>query len=251
MTDHELAHLAADGAGRLLMALRESSLLSDRALGAAGDDISNNFLQRVLRTHRADDEVLSEESPCSDRRIGMQRVWIIDPLDGTREYSERDQGRTDWAVHVALAIDGVPAASAVAIPALGQTISTLDAPGFDVLRPARARIVVSRTRPPKVAARVAAVLHADVLPMGSAGAKAMAVVRGEADAYLHAGGQHEWDSCAPVGVALARGLHASRLDGSACVYNQASSWMPDLLICTKDLAERILAQIEEEMMATR
>jgi 3'(2'), 5'-bisphosphate nucleotidase len=166
-------------------------------------------------------------------------VWIIDPLDGTREFTE--PGRTDWAVHAALAINGVAMAGAVALPALGEMYSTSEPPQLgDVPTDRPIRIVVSRTRPPAEATAVAAALDAELVPMGSAGAKAMAVVRGEAEVYLHAGGQYEWDSCAPVAVALAAGLHASRIDGTPLRYNQPEAWMPDLLICRTELAATVV-----------
>jgi 3'(2'), 5'-bisphosphate nucleotidase len=169
--------------------------------------------------------VLSEEAPDDLGRLTADRVWIIDPLDGSREYAE--PGRSDWAVHVALWERGDLTAGAVALPAFE--------PG-PPRPPGRARIVVSRTRPPDIAAQVADSINAVLVPMGSAGAKAMAVVRGEADAYLHAGGMHEWDSAAPVFVARAAGLHASRLDGRPLRYNQPDPWLPDLLICRPELA---------------
>ncbi len=166
-------------------------------------------------------------------------MWIVDPLDGTREFGEE---RSDWAVHVALAVDGVPTVGAVALPGLGEVLRS-DAPQAVPPAPERLRMVVSRTRPAAEAMKVAAALDAEVIPMGSAGAKAMAVVRGEADIYLHSGGQYEWDSCAPVAVALAHGLHASRIDGSPLIYNQADTYMPDLLICRKEHAGLVLDKL--------
>ena len=167
-------------------------------------------------------------------------MWIIDPVDGTREYSE---GRSDWAVHVALAIDGAPVIGAVALPALDLVLRT-DQPAVIPPAPAQLRMVVSRTRPAPEAVAVAEALGAELIPMGSAGAKAMAVVRGEADIYLHTGGQYEWDSCAPVAVAAAYGLHVSRVDGSPLVYNQRDVYMPDLLICRKEHAPHVLTLVQ-------
>lgn len=180
---------------------------------------------------------MSEERECDGARLSSRRVWIVDPLDGTREYRER---RTDWAVHIALAVDGVAVDGAVALPRLGLTLATDQPP---TLAPANnpPRMVVSRTRPPEIALAVAEALGAELVPMGSAGAKAMAVVRGEADIYLHAGGQYEWDNCAPIAVARAAGLHVSRIDGSVPVYNQPNPSIPDLLICRRELAARVLA----------
>jgi len=197
-----------------------------------------------LAEHRPGDAVLSEESTDHPARLEAHRVWIIDPLDGTREFSM--PGRDDWAVHVALWESGAEiTAAAVALPAIEEVFST-DQParlaaqpgGFSESR--RLRLVVSDSRPPAFIDAVAKRLSADVVPMGSAGAKTMAVVRGEADAYVHAGGQWEWDSAAPVGVALAAGLHASRLDGSALVYNQPRPYLPDLIVCRAELAAPLL-----------
>jgi 3'(2'), 5'-bisphosphate nucleotidase len=215
-TDSELARRLATETGRLLVRTRAEG---------NGDQRAQDFLAAQLKEHRPDDAALSEEAPDDPRRLTADRVWIIDPLDGSREYAE--PGRTDWAVHVALWERGELTAGAVALPAFEP--GPLPPPG-------QLRIVVSRTRPPDFAHRVAEELGAVLVPMGSAGAKTMAVVRGEADAYLHAGGMHEWDSAAPVFVARAAGLHASRADGSPLRYNQPDPWLPDLLICRPELA---------------
>lgn len=236
MNDSELAAHLADVAGRLLLEVRASGLLSLKALGKAGDQTANQFLCHALREQRPDDGLLSEEEKDNADRLSKSRVWIIDPVDGTREYGEE---RTDWAVHVALAVDGVPTIGAVALPGLGIVLRT-DQP--QPLPPAasKPRMLVSRTRPAAEAVAVADKIGADLVPMGSAGAKAMAVVRGEAEIYLHTGGQYEWDSCAPAAVAAAYGLHISRVDGSPLVYNQADVYMPDLLICRPEWAEPVL-----------
>jgi 3'(2'), 5'-bisphosphate nucleotidase len=239
MTDAELAAHLAEIAGRLLIEVRASGMLSPKALGKAGDATANQFLVHALREQRPDDGLLSEEEKDNPERLAKSRVWIVDPVDGTREYGEE---RTDWAVHVGLAIDGVASIAAVALPGLGAVLRT-DRPGTVPPAPETLRMVVSRTRPAREATEVAERLGADLVPMGSAGAKAMAIVRGEADIYLHSGGQYEWDSCAPVAVALAHGLHCSRIDGSPLVYNQADVYMPDLLICRKDHAERVLSEV--------
>lgn len=239
MTDAELAAHLADVAGKLLIQVRDSGVLSLKALGKAGDATANQFLVHALREQRPDDGLLSEESKDTDERLGKGRVWIVDPVDGTREYGEQ---RTDWAVHVGLAIDGVASVGAVALPGLGVVLRT-DQPVAVPAAPERLRMVVSRTRPAREATEVAEVLGAELVPMGSAGAKAMAVIRGDADIYLHSGGQFEWDSCAPVAVALAHGLHASRIDGTPLVYNQKDTYLPDLLICRKEHAERVLAEV--------
>ena len=238
--DTELAAYLAKAAGALVLEMRDTSELVAKDLGNAGDQTANQFLIRALAEQRPDDGLLSEESKDTDARLSKSRVWIIDPVDGTREYSE---GRSDWAVHVALAIDGAPVIGAVALPALDLVLRT-DQPAVIPPAPAQLRMVVSRTRPAPEAVAVAEALGAELIPMGSAGAKAMAVVRGEADIYLHTGGQYEWDSCAPVAVAAAYGLHVSRVDGSPLVYNQRDVYMPDLLICRKEHAPHVLALVQ-------
>ena len=243
MHDAELArHLAAE-AGRLLLDVRrETATASEEARGDEGDRRSQAFLAEELARWRPDDAVLSEESIDDPRRVQSRRVWIIDPLDGTDEFSEL--GRDDWAVHIALWEEGRLVAGAVALPAQGLTLSTIDV----TLRPAEStppRILVSRNRPPAFARQVAGELGGRLVPLGSAGAKVGAVIQGDADAYLHAGGQYEWDSAAPVAVAVAAGLHASRVDGSALVYNRPDPKLPDLLVCRRELAELILAAIRK------
>jgi len=239
MTDAELAAHLAEVAGKILLEVRASNMFEGKSLGVAGDQTANQFLVHALREQRPGDGLLSEESKDTDERLSKNRVWIVDPVDGTREYGE---ARTDWAVHVALAIDGVAVTGAVALPGLGEVLRT-DQPGAVPSAPERLRMVVSRTRPAAEATAVAERLDAELVPMGSAGAKAMAIVRGEADIYLHSGGQYEWDSCAPVAVAAAHGLHCSRIDGSPLVYNQQDTYMPDLLICRKEHAERVLDEV--------
>ena len=233
--DAALAAELAERAGALLLTLR-----AEGADGKVGDSRSDEFLLAELAARRPGDAVLSEESPDPVARHTASRVWIVDPLDGTREYGEA--GRSDWAVHVALWQDGELVAGAVALPALGYVDSSAAPPAV----PARdrvARIAVSRTRPPAWAYPVAEELGAELVGMGSAGAKVDAVLRGEVDAYLHDGGQYEWDSAAPVAVARAAGLHASQVDGAPLRYNQPDPWKPDLLVCDAGQAERILALI--------
>ncbi|MCZ4344040.1 3'(2'),5'-bisphosphate nucleotidase CysQ [Sphingomonadaceae bacterium G21617-S1] len=236
MNDVELAVHIADTAGRLLLDLRETGRFEGKALGGEGDRIANALILETLRRERPSDAILSEEEVNDTARCSVERVWIVDPLDGTREYGE---GRTDWAVHVALAIGGTAAIGAVALPGLGLTLDSANPLPLPAT-PDRLRMLVSRTRPAAEAVAVAEALGAELVPMGSAGAKAMAVVRGEADIYLHSGGQYEWDNCAPVAVAQAAGLHCSRIDGSPLTYNHANPWLPDLLICPHDLAGNIL-----------
>jgi 3'(2'), 5'-bisphosphate nucleotidase len=241
--DHVLAAELATRSGALLVELR-ATLADDgddarRALKDAGDRRSHELLMAGLAERiAAGDGVLSEEGVDDPARLAATRVWIVDPLDGTREYGEVP--RSDWAVHVALTVDGAPVAGAVALPALGLTLSTGSAlPALGPV-PDRPRVIVSRTRPPAAASWLADRLDGELVEMGSAGAKAMAVVRGEADIYAHSGGQYEWDSCAPVAVALAAGLHCSRLDGTPLAYNCENPYLPDLLICRTELAASAL-----------
>jgi len=239
LSDGDLAAHLAHVAGRLLIAVRESGLVTGKALGAAGDATANQFLVHAVRQQRPEDGLLSEEAKDTAERLAKSRVWIIDPVDGTREYGE---ARADWAVHVGLAVDGAPVLGAVALPDAGVVYRS-DAPVEVPPAPERLRMVVSRSRPAAEALYVAEKIGAELVPMGSAGAKAMAVIRGEADIYLHSGGQYEWDSCAPAAVALAHGLHASRIDGSPLVYNQRNTWLPDLLICRREHAALVLEHV--------
>jgi 3'(2'), 5'-bisphosphate nucleotidase len=233
--DAQLAERLAERAGALLLELRSAG-----ADGKTGDRESDAFLLAELAAHRPGDAVLSEESPDPQARHTADRVWIVDPLDGTREFGEA--GRTDWAVHVALWSGGELACGAVALPALGEVRSSRTPPPLPV-RDGVHRIAVSRTRPPAWAFPVAEELGAELVGMGSAGAKVDAVLRGEVDAYFHDGGQYEWDSAAPVAVAHAAGLHASHVDGERLRYNQPDPWSPDLLVCDAGAADRIVGLI--------
>jgi len=241
--DHALAAELAGRAGTLLLAVREQRTAGEfdaEALKDEGDRVSHELLMDALAASAAaGDGVLSEEGDRFGPHAGRERVWVVDPLDGTREFSEPP--RTDWAVHVALAVGGAPVCGAVALPALGVTLSTASPPALAGPPAVRPRLIVSRTRPPAIATRLAEQLDGELVELGSAGAKAMAIVRGEADVYAHAGGQYQWDSCAPVAVALAAGLHCSRLDGSPLVYGGDDPYLPDLLICHPALADRTLA----------
>jgi 3'(2'), 5'-bisphosphate nucleotidase len=256
--DHQLAAELAARSAELLRALRASGFDDPDALRKQGDRRSHELLVTELAARRPADAVLSEEGKDSAQRLSARRVWIVDPLDGTREFGELD--RPDWAVHVALVIDGYPVAGAVALPALNEVWSTASAPGRE--RPPAAdgprntgsrstgsgrtgppRLAVSRTRPGWSASLVEQALAAELVPLGSAGFKALAVVRGVADIYAHSGGQYEWDSAAPVAVALAYGLHASRLDGTPLAYNNPSPYLPDLLIAHPDWARPALQAV--------
>ena len=240
-SDHEAAADLARQAGVLLAELQLGDL-EGKELGAEGDRRSHDLLIALLAEQFPDDRVRSEEDTQSEALVtDAGRVWIIDPLDGTREYSER---RSDWAVHVALSVNGDAAVGAVALPGLDLVLSTGTPPPLPAL-PATPRMVVSRTRPPEFVPFVAERLGADIVPMGSAGAKISAVVRGEAEVYVHAGGQYEWDSCAPVAVALAAGLHACRIDGAPLRYARPDPWLPDLIVCHPALAEAVLAAVRD------
>ena len=246
MTDHQLAAELATAAGQLLLDIRaELADAPAEARKAAGDKGSHDYLMEALAEARPGDAVLSEEGVDDPARLGAERVWIIDPLDGTREFSEAD--REDWAVHVALwsrvgGQDGELVAGAVALPAQGVTRAT---PGVSAPPPppGTPRILVSRTRPPAAAMQVREKLDAILVEMGSAGAKVAAVVQGRAEIYVHAGGQYEWDSAAPVAVARAAGLHTSRIDGSPLQYNRPDPLLPDLLVCRPEYAEAVLAAL--------
>ena len=237
MTEHLDAARIAARAGELLMELRATTSLTGTELKDEGDRRAHDCIMELLAQAYPKDAVLSEEAADDAVRLDHDRVWIVDPLDGTREYSE---GRSDWAVHVALALDGVAAIGAVALPGVGLVLSTDPAPALPPAHDGPPRMLVSRTRPPALTEPLRAALDATLVPMGSAGAKAMAVVRGEAEVYAHAGGQYEWDSAAPVAVATAAGLHVSRLDGSPLRYNQPDVWLPDLLICRPEFAATVI-----------
>jgi 3'(2'), 5'-bisphosphate nucleotidase len=235
--DHELSAWLATTAGERLLAVRREGL-TGRDLKDAGDRAAQEVLARLLLEHRPDDAVLSEEAADDKARLTARRVWIIDPLDGTREFSEPP--RDDWAVHVALWEDGELTAGAVAQPALGETFHTGRPPVVPPRTSARPRIAVSRTRPPAFVEAMAKEIDAELVPMGSAGVKVMSVVRDVTDAYVHAGGQYEWDNAAPVVVARSAGLFCSRVDGSELRYNQDDVSLPDLVVCRPELSDQIL-----------
>ncbi len=234
MDDHDLAGTLAVEAGQHLVQIRSQG-------GAEGDRQANELLLARLAEHRPDDAVLSEEAADDRARLTSRRVWIIDPLDGTREYGEPP--RDDWAVHVALSIEGEPSIGAVALPAVNAVFSTGVPPVVPPRRDGSLRLAASRTRASELVRSLADVFSAELVLMGSAGVKAMAVVRGEVDAYVHSGGQYEWDSCAPAAVAIAAGLHVSRLDGSPLRYNRPDPRLPDLVICRPEIAPELLAAV--------
>jgi 3'(2'), 5'-bisphosphate nucleotidase len=241
LDDHQLAADLADKAGQLLLELRgrlHSEDVPPAILKAEGDRQAHELLMAELRSARPADAILSEEGKDDFARLSAERTWIVDPLDGTREFSEVP--RSDWAVHVALVVDNRPIAGAVALPALGMVLSTADIPVLSADPTSPPRMIVSRSRPPAAATHVAELIGAELIEMGSAGAKTMAVVRGDCEIYVHSGGQYEWDSCAPVAVAAAAGCHTSRLDGSELIYNQQDVYLPDLVVCRPELADVVL-----------
>lgn len=252
LTDAELAADLAADAGKLLLQVRaEIGFDQPWTLGEAGDRQANSLLLRRLQAERPGDAVLSEEAHDDLARLKSDRVWIIDPLDGTREFST--PGRDDWAVHIALwrrSSNGQPEITdaAVALPARGNVVyrtDTVTSGAAPAGVPGTLRIAVSATRPPAVLHRIRQTLAIQPVSIGSAGAKAMAVIDGYVDAYLHAGGQWEWDSAAPAGVMLAAGMHASRLDGSPLRYNQLDPYLPDLLMCRAEVAPILLGAIAD------
>jgi 3'(2'), 5'-bisphosphate nucleotidase len=244
--DHVLARDLAGQAGQRLLELRAQGGDPD-VLRKAGDRLSHEFVTAALAGQRPGDVVLSEEGADNPARLGARRVWIVDPLDGTREFGE--PGRSDWAVHVALWESDTSdlTSGAVALPAQGTVLSTLEPPPGPPGDAAAAplRIVVSRSRPPSFVRNISGLINADLVPLGSAGAKVAAVICGEVDAYVHGGGFYEWDTAAPVAVARAAGLHASRIDGSALAYNQPDLLMPDILVCRPAVAGILLRAIRE------
>ena len=238
--DHQLASRLATHAGRLLLDVRNELMAKgapEWRIMDAGDLAAHRFLVAELAQARPGDNVLSEEGSDDRTRLTADRVWILDPLDGTIEYGE---GRADWAVHVALVSDGQAIAGAVSLPARGITLATEPPPEIPVPTRSRIRMVTSRSRITNVTLRIAKALDAEIATLGSAGAKAMSVVLGEADIYAHAGGQYEWDNCAPAAVVLAAGMHASRIDGTPLVFNKPDVWSPDFLFCRADLAQTCL-----------
>jgi 3'(2'), 5'-bisphosphate nucleotidase len=245
-TDAADAVRVANEAARTLQQIRSQQERGEITADDArreGDKRSHEVILAALQRDHPDDAVLSEEGKEDLTRLKAARVWIVDPLDGTREFGEPP--RTDWAVHIALVEQHQVVAGAVALPALGLTFSTDPAPPPPTPMPGPPRIVVSRTRPPQLAAEVAAALDGELVEMGSAGAKTLAVVRGVVDVYVHGGGQYEWDSAAPSAIAAAAGCHVSRLDGSPLRYNRPNPWLPDLLVCRPELTERVLAAVHD------
>ena len=243
MLDDIFAAQIAGDAGRLLRGIQQDAAANEigtRELKDHGDQASQAYLSRALRAHRPDDAVLSEEAPDDLARLSAERVWIIDPLDGTREFSE---GRNDWAVHVALWERGRLSTGAGALPGLGIVLSNAD-DAAQWTRPATFRLAVSRSRATPLVTALAEELNAQLVPMGSAGYKVAAVVRGEVDAYVHTGGQYEWDSAAPVAVARAAGLFTSRVDGSPLAYNNENPYLPDLVVSNPLIADEILDRIK-------
>jgi len=243
--DHRIAADIAEATGVMLVELRaelvSAGVASWRVMDE-GDMRAHHFIVERLAEVRPDDAILSEEGRDGPARLSADRVWVVDPLDGTNEFGQ--PGRSDWAVHIALAIRGEPLVGAVALPAVGVVYGTGDPPPYPPpIEGRRLRVITSRSRSSHAAAVVAHSLDADIVTLGSAGAKAMAIVAGDADIYAHSGGQYEWDNAAPAAVAMSAGLHVSRLDGSALIYNRPDPWLPDLLICRKELRDDVLTAL--------
>ncbi|APT93014.1 MFS transporter [Corynebacterium phocae] len=236
ISDSRLANHIAEGCGDILKGIRSSGLLRGLALGDAGDVLAQEWISRVLDQHRPEDGFLSEEDTDDLTRLQKKRVWIVDPLDGTKEFST---GRQDWAVHIALVEDGKPVCAAVGLPDLGVTFKSSDVRA--VTGPLSRRFVISRNRPPAVSKYIAEQMGYETKGIGSAGAKAMSVLLGDYDGYIHSGGQYEWDQAAPVGVAIAAGLWCSRLDGTEITFNNEDTFVPDLVICRPEIKDEVLA----------
>lgn len=236
LNDATLAQRLAQGTGEILKGVRNVGLLRGTELGKAGDALAQDWIARSLIQHRPNDAMLSEEAEDDLTRLDNSRVWIIDPLDGTREYAG---GRQDWAVHIALAENGEIVESAVGMPDLGRVFSSAEVRAVQGQR--TNRLVISQNTTPAIAEFIAEDLGMELVTMGSCGAKAVSVILGDNDAYVHAGGQYEWDNAAPVGIAQAAGLHTSRLDGTPLRYNCESPYLPDLVISRPDRADEILA----------
>jgi 3'(2'), 5'-bisphosphate nucleotidase len=240
-TDQQLASRVATEAGAMLVELRDELVavgIHYWDLKDEGDVAGHRYIMSALNAERPDDEILSEEAADNRRRLNAERVWIIDPIDGTNEFAEHP--RHDWAIHIALWEAGELTAASVALPTLGITFDASPAAVVPPSTRARPLLVTSRSRNPYCAVMVANALGCDVARLGSAGAKAMAIVMGEADIYVHDGGMYQWDSAAPSAVAKAAGLHVSRIDGSPLEYNKESLWLPDFLVCRTELAEPAL-----------
>ena len=235
ISDSRLTNSLAQGCGEILKGVRNGGLLRGLSLGDAGDEAAQEWIARVLEQHRPQDGMLSEEASDDLARLKKDRVWIVDPLDGTKEFAT---GRQDWAVHIALVENGIPIHAAVGLPDKGVTFKSSDVRA--VTGPLSKKFVVSRNRPPKVADYIAEKMGYEIVGVGSAGAKAMHVLLGDYDGYIHAGGQYEWDQAAPVGVAQAAGLHCCRLDGSEIRFNNEDTFIPDILICRPELKDEIL-----------
>lgn len=236
LDDDDLAYFLAAGIGDIVRGTRAGGLLHGRSLARVANEVAQRWCDEVLSVHRPDDGTLSEGVSDDPSRLEKSRVWIIDVIDGSKEFST---GRSDWSVHVALVVDGQPALASVGLPDAGRVFRTDQVHHVD--GPPSGTMVISRNNPPDGIEEVADALGLETRPMGSAGAKMLSVLLGDADVYLHAGGQYEWDQAAPVGVALASGLHASRLDGTPIRFNKSDTYSPDILVCRPDMTEQVLA----------
>ena len=246
--DHLLAANLAESAGRMLVDCRSGAagqLLGGSSLAHEGDQRAHLHLLTRLQEARPDDAVLSEEGADDAQRLDSSRLWVIDPLDGSRDYGF---GNDEWAVHVGLVEDGKIVAGAVALSALDLLFHTGEGEGpacaVDENNPNRRPVIVTaRSRVNAEGMLLAHELGADVFACGSAGVKAMLVVNGTADAYVHASPLYEWDVCAPAAVAQSAGLHVSDAAGDPLVFNQARPVVNSFLVCRPELVDDILSAL--------
>ena len=267
MNDHELARKLARETGTLLIGLRNHaaslsgdeddthSVLAQEVLGSEGDRVAHDYLMEQFLLHRPDDVVLSEEGDLEVSRLNAKRVWIIDPLDGTAQYSS---GGNDFAVHIALWEAGSSAPSqisvaSVAVPARNELWSMDEPVQSDQLNPSAIRILVSRSRPPREINKVIEKLEdafpdrgrVEVIPMGSVGAKVAAILADTADVYFNSGGFYEWDLAAPLGIAIHNGLSVSDCRGRQIELNKVDLKVKDILICRPELTSTIVMALEK------
>lgn len=264
MNDSELSRDVAIEAGRLLLDLRATYGDLDPAdvdtanrLRKEADRASHLLIADRISAARPDDVILSEEGKDDPARLVADRVWIVDPLDGTFEFG---QGRSDFAVHIVLwvrdALSPTGArlvASTVELPAQGLTRTDIDTPDVSFALPTDRpiRIVASRSRAPKWLPDAVAVLadrmgrEVEVIDVGSVGAKVNEILCGRADAYVHDTGFYEWDVAAPYAVAHRYGLHASHVGGEPIRFNQDPPYVTSLLVSIPTLLDDLTSVFAE------
>ena len=252
--DLAFAMEAARSAGKRGLGLREAGRWEGKTLADIGDQAADGFLQGFVRGRYPEDGLLSEETADSPERLGRERTWIVDPLDGTKEYS---QGRADWAVHVALTVGGTCALAAVALPSEGRVLWGVALEGQErggddgggtlvsgaSESPSKPRVMVSRSHTPPWVETFAGSLGATLVPCGSAGFKVSRLLAGEGDIYVHKIGLKECDTCAPETVARALGWHVCRLRGEEHRYNRADPKNHELVVCRPTWRDRVLEAI--------